>query len=247
MLRSPVTAVLTGLVLAQIGLLVTTLWLHRGLSHRAMSLRPGVTRILRVVLWMMTGIRPRQWVAVHRKHHANTDVDGDPHSPILLGFTRVQLTNAALYRRVARDEVTVRRYARDIPTDRWDTVLFDHALIGLGIGITLLCLIFGLWLGLLAAAVHTVSYLMLNAAVNAVGHTFGARPNDNLATNSQWLAWITAGEGLHNNHHAMPTSARFALSPGEVDPGWWIVRALVKAGWADVRLDQEQVRQRVAA
>jgi stearoyl-CoA desaturase (delta-9 desaturase) len=196
---------------------------------------------------MMTGIRPRQWVAVHRKHHANTDVEGDPHSPILLGFTRVQLTNAALYRRVARDEVTVQRYARDIPTDRWDSVLFDHALIGLGIGITLLCLIFGLWLGLLAAAVHTVSYLMLNAAVNAVGHTFGTRPNGNLATNSQWLAWVTGGEGLHNNHHAVPTSARFALSPGEVDPGWWVVRALVKAGWAHVRLDQEQVRQRIAA
>src|SRR5207249_9707430 len=108
-------------------------------------------------------------------------------------FMRVQFTNAALYRRVARDEMTVRRYARDIPADGWDRVLFDHALIGLGIGVALLCLVFGFWLGLLAAAVHAVAYLMLNAAVNAVGHTWGSRPHDNLATNSQLLALVTCG------------------------------------------------------
>jgi len=64
---------------------------------------------------------------------------GDPHSPVLLGFWRVQLANAVLYRRVARDGKTVERYARDLPPDRWDKLLFDHAFIGLGIGITMLC------------------------------------------------------------------------------------------------------------
>ena len=247
MLRSPLTAVLVGLAVAQVGMLVTTIWLHRALAHRAVTLSPAITRVFRVVLWMTTGIRPRQWVAVHRRHHAYTDVEGDPHSPVLFGFVRVQLGNAALYRRVARDDATVRRYARDLPADGWDRLVFDHAFVGLGIGIAFLCLVLGPWLGLVAAAVHAVAYLMLNAAVNAVGHTYGRRPHDNLATNSQWLAWITCGEGLHNNHHAVPTSARLALAHGEVDPGWWLVRLLARVGWADVRHDDERIRQRIAA
>jgi stearoyl-CoA desaturase (delta-9 desaturase) len=247
MFRTPLAAVLAGLALAELGTLITTVWLHRGLSHRAMTVGPGATRVLRVALWMLTGIRPRQWVAVHRRHHAHTDVEGDPHSPVLLGFARVQFTNAALYRRVARDEVTVRRYARDLPADGWDRALFDHALIGLAIGVVLLVLVFGPWLGLLAAAVHAVAYLMLNAAVNAVGHTWGSRPHDNLATNSQWLALVTCGEGLHNNHHAAPTSARLALARGEIDPGWGVVRLLVRAGWAEVRHDDERIRDPLAA
>ena len=99
--------------------------------------------VFRVLIWLMTGIRPRQWVAVHRKHHAFTDVPGDPHSPVLLGFWRVQLANAALYRKVARDGVTTQRYAKDLPPDRWDKLLFDHAFLGLGIGIGALCLVLG--------------------------------------------------------------------------------------------------------
>ena len=80
------------------------------------------------------------------------------------------------------------------------------------------------------AAVHAVSYVMLSGAINAVGHTRGRRPYDNPAGNSQWLALFTAGEGLHNNHHAAPTSARFALAPGEIDPGWWVTRGSSDAG-----------------
>jgi stearoyl-CoA desaturase (delta-9 desaturase) len=247
MLRTSLVAIVAGFALAQFANLITTLWLHRALSHRAMTLAPGITRVFRVLVWMLTGIRPRQWVAVHRKHHAYTDIDGDPHSPVLLGYLRVQLGNVGLYRRVARDELTVARYARDIPADRWDRAVFDHAFVGLGLGIVLLCVVLGPWLGLLAATVHAVTYLGLSAAVNAVGHTFGVRPNDNRATNSRWLAWLTAGEGLHNNHHAMPTSARFALARHEVDPGWWVVRALTRLGWAEVRLDREQVQRRIAA
>ena len=87
MLRSPLVAVFAGLALAEFALLVTTIWLHRTLSHRAMTVSPGLTRVFRVLTWITTGIRPRQWVAVHRKHHAFTDVEGDPHSPRLEGFS----------------------------------------------------------------------------------------------------------------------------------------------------------------
>ena len=240
-------AVVAGLAVAQFATLLTTVYLHRALSHRALALRPGAALALRALLWITTGIRARQWVAVHRKHHAFSDTAGDPHSPLLEGFAMVQFGNVALYRRALRDGTLVHRYARDLPPDRWDRVLFDHAFAGLGIGIAVLCVALGPAAGLLAALVHTATYLLLNAAINAVGHLWGRRPFDNRARNNQWLAWLTAGEGLHNNHHAAPTSAKLALGPGEIDPAWPFVRWLVRRGWATVRLDETRVKERLAS
>jgi stearoyl-CoA desaturase (Delta-9 desaturase) len=240
-----VDAVVAGLVLAQIGLMVTTVYLHRSLSHRALRLSPGVVAVCRVLTWMLTGMQPRQWVAVHRKHHAFTDTPRDPHSPIVLGFARVQFANALLYRRVARDPATVARYARDLPPDRWDRVLFDRAALGLGLGVAMLVLLVGWELALVVAVVHATYYLLGGGAINAVGHKWGRRPFDNLATNNQWLAWLVVGEGLHNNHHAASTSSRLSLSKGEFDPGWWCIRVLVGLRWATLR--HENVVGRVGA
>jgi stearoyl-CoA desaturase (delta-9 desaturase) len=238
-------AALAGLAVCQLALFLTTTYLHRALAHRALRMRPGLAMVCRVVLWVTTGIKPRQWVAVHRKHHAFTDVEGDPHSPVLRGYAAVQFGNVGMYRKVANDPKAVSRYARDVTVDRWDTMLFDHALVGLGIGIGLLCVVFGWKVGLLAAGIHTVSYLMLNAAVNAVGHRFGKRPNPGLATNSQWLAWLTAGEGLHNNHHAASTSAHLARSRGEHDPAWPAIRMARRLGWLTVRHEEPKLLPRV--
>jgi stearoyl-CoA desaturase (Delta-9 desaturase) len=240
------SALIAAAVVCQVALLVTTVWLHRTLSHRSMTVSPGVTWVFRVVTWATTGIRPRQWVAVHRKHHAFTDEEGDPHSPVLLGFAKVQIGNVLLYRKALKDPAIVARYARDIPHDRWDRYLFDHAVIGLGLGITVLCLVLGPWYGLLVAAIHTVAYLALNSAVNAVGHTFGSKPYPTTSTNNQWLAWLTAGEGLHNNHHAAPTSASLALNPGEIDPGFWLVRVLLWRRWATLRHEETRFKVRAA-
>ena len=231
-------AVLVGLAVCQIALFCTTVYLHRTVAHRGLSLAPPLRFAFRFLLWITTGIQPRQWAAVHRRHHAYTDVEGDPHSPVLLGFWRVQLTNAALYRRVARDGTTVNEYARDLAPDKLDTLVFDHAFVGLGIGIAILCVSLGWPYGLLAAGVHTVTYLMGNGAINAFGHVFGSKNYDNTATNLQWLAIIVAGEGLHNNHHAAPTSARLSHRRREIDPGWLMIRALVAFRLCTVRVEQ---------
>ncbi len=140
----------------------------------------------------------------------------------------------------AADPVNLRKYACDIPTDRFDRYAFDFSLLGLSIGIAILvvtmwALGFPLWVGLLAAGVHAVTYVMLSGAINGVGHTYGKQPYANSATNMQSLALVTGGEGLHNNHHAAPTSARFSLGSGELDPGWWLVRMLVFMRLAHVR------------
>jgi stearoyl-CoA desaturase (delta-9 desaturase) len=236
-------AVVVGLVVCQIGIFLTTVVLHRALSHKALTLAPPLMFACRVLLWITTGIRPRQWVGVHRRHHAFTDVEGDPHSPVISGFKTVQFGNVVLYRRAAKDGTTVDRYAKDMVPDRWDTVLFDHALLGLGIGVGIMFLLFwGNWrLVLVAAVVHMVSYLLLNSAVNAIGHRYGKRPYNGLAANTQWLAWLTAGEGLHSNHHAAPTSARLAFHKGEIDPGWWVIAAWRRLGWATVRHQEARI------
>jgi len=237
-------ALIVAFVVCQVALACTTIYLHRALAHKSLTLSPPVRMVFRVMLWLMTGIRPRQWVAVHRKHHAYTDVEGDPHSPLLLGFWKVQLGNVMLYRKSVRDGETTQRYAKDLPPDRLDKVLFDHAFIGLGIGITALCLVFGWEVGLIAAGIHTVLYLAINSAVNAIGHRFGSKSYENTARNNQWLAWLTVGEGLHNNHHAAPTSAKFALNGHQIDPGWWIIRGLVRTGQAKVRLNELRLVKR---
>ncbi len=238
---------MVGLVISQIGLFLTTVYLHRGLSHRALTVSRPAQMAFRILIWLTTGIRPRQWVAVHRRHHAFTDVRGDPHSPVLLGFWQVQLGNVYLYKRAIREGDPTMKYARDLPPDRLDKILFDHAVIGLGIGIAILCLVFGWEVGLMAAAFHTVLYLSLNAAVNAVGHKYGNKVYENGARNSQWLAWLAAGEGLHNNHHAVPTSAKLALARREIDPGYALVWLLAKTGQAKVRLSATRAAAGAAA
>ncbi len=224
-----------GVVTAQLATLATTVYFHRGLTHRALTVHPAAAFPLRVFLWISTGMRAREWVAVHRKHHAASDTPADPHSPIVLGFWRVQLANAALYRRVARDGETVDKYARDLPPDRFDRWFFDRAFLGLGVGIAIACLVFGWKTGLVVSVVHAVTYLMISGAINAVGHTYGSRPHDNLATNGRVLALLTLGEGLHNNHHNAPTSARFSERFGEIDFGWWTVRLLVAVRLVKIR------------
>jgi len=234
-------AVLVGLAVTVVANIATTVFLHRAMAHRALTLSPVAAFGFRTVIWITTGIRPRQWVAVHRKHHAFTDVDGDPHSPVLLGWFTVQMKNVSLYRRCASDPRTISRYAKDMPATRIDTVLFDRPFVGLGIGIALLCVMFGPAVGLLAAFVHVNLYLGGSAAVNAIGHHFGRKPYANGAGNLQWLAFLTAGEGLHNNHHAAPTSARLAHRWYEIDYGWWVIKVLSWMRLARVRLVEIKV------
>ncbi len=243
---SSARTLLVAALVTQASVFATTVYLHRVLAHRSLTVRPPVAFAFRLILWITTGIAPRAWVAVHRRHHAFSDTPQDPHSPVVLGFWAVQLGNVRLYRATIRDGVTVTKYSRDLPPDRFDRVLFDRAFLGLAIGITLLVLVLGPLGGLVAAGIHTLVYLAINSAVNAVGHTYGSRPYANLATNNQWLAWISGGEGLHNNHHAAPTSAWFSLAGGETDPGWWLIRLLLRTNQAEVRHEDVKLKQSAA-
>ena len=237
-LPEPLAAIVVGFLVAQLANLATTVYLHRAAAHRAVKLKAPVTFVFRAITWITVGIKPREWVAVHRKHHAFTDEVGDPHSPKLLGWVRVQMTNAALYRREARNPDTVRRYAKDMAPDWWDRHVFDHAFVGLGIGIGFLVVLLGPFWGVVAAVVHTVVYLGLSGAINAIGHQFGRRRYDNSARNVGWLALLTCGEGWHNNHHGAPTSARLGHRWWEIDFGWYAIAVFRSLGLAKIRLER---------
>jgi stearoyl-CoA desaturase (delta-9 desaturase) len=189
--------------------------------------------MFRFALWITTGLSTREWVAVHRKHHAFTDEEGDPHSPALVGFWSVQLGNVFHYLKEARNPGVIERYARDIEDDVWERWLFRHGLVGPLVGTTALCALIGVGWGLLAAATHGVIYVfVLSSSINGLCHHVGYRNFDNTATNIRLLALITGGEGLHNNHHGFPRSPKFSFRASEFDPAWPIIRLLVALGLA---------------
>ena len=229
-----VVAVLVGLGLAEAATLITTIYLHRVLSHKAIRLHPALTLFMRLGTWMLTSISPREWVAVHRKHHNFSDVEGDPHSPHIEGYWKIMLANVYYYRREANRYDTLEKYAADLPFDRLDRMFLRRGILGFSLTGVILVLLMGFGPGLVALATLAVVYLVLNAAINGAGHTFGYKSFANDATNLRLLALITFGEGLHNNHHARPASAKLSAFRGEFDPAWPVVRLLERLRLAEV-------------
>ena len=235
-------ALLGAFCLAQISTFCTTIYLHRTLTHRSLKLHPFVALLMHAELLVTTGIVPRQWVAVHRKHHQFADQEGDPHSPYIEGLWKVLFLNFMLYRKEIRSADTVQKY-----TPNWKNDLIDRiplpGTVGPFLGVTTLALAAGpllglsFWMGAAVGAVswfvHAVMYILLNSMINSVCHKIGYRTFDNKATNLQWVAWITAGEGLHNNHHEFPTSATMKTLRGEIDPAWPAIWLMEKLGLAE--------------
>jgi stearoyl-CoA desaturase (delta-9 desaturase) len=227
-LASLMLSLVVAAVLIQVAVFSTTIFLHRTATHRALVLHPAVAWLFRLSLWLTTGIATREWVAVHRKHHAFTDQEGDPHSPMLMGFWSVQLGNVFHYVKEAKNKDVVERYARDIHEDVWDRLFFNHGIAGLVVGIAALCAVLGLGWGLLAASVHAVMYVfVLSSSINGLCHHVGYKNFDNTATNLRLLALVTGGEGLHNNHHGYPRSPKFSFRTSEIDPAWPLIKLLI--------------------
>ena len=229
-----VVAMLVGLGLAEVATLITTIYLHRVLSHKSIRLHPALTMFMRFGTWMLTSISPREWVAVHRKHHNFSDVEGDPHSPHIEGYWKIMIGNVYYYRREANEDDTLEKYASDLPFDRLDMALLRNGTLGFSLTGLILVLLMGIGPGLVAISTLAVVYLLLNAAINGAGHTFGSKSFENDATNLKLLALITFGEGLHNNHHARPAAPRFSAFRGEFDPAWPVIRLLEKLRLAEV-------------
>jgi len=221
-------------------MMCVTLYFHRDQAHRSVDLHACVRHFCRFWLWMNTGASTREWVAVHRKHHAYCEQEGDPHSPRLFGLKKVLLEGAELYRAEARNPETVEKYAKGCPNDWLENHVY-HSRRGSYFGISLLVILdlvlFGVP-GIILIALQLSNMPLLAAGViNGLCHAKGYRnfETDDDSTNLWPIGVFIAGEELHNNHHAFPTSARFSMRRHEVDMGWLHLKALELFGLAKIR------------
>jgi stearoyl-CoA desaturase (Delta-9 desaturase) len=219
----------------QISVLFTTIYLHRASCHRGLELHPAIANLMHLHLSLFTGIVPREWVAVHRKHHHLSDREGDPHSPYLFGLWKVFFGNYFYYKSEIRHAATIRKYTPDYRPDLVDRIpLIRYGLLG---GLAIFAAMFGWLWGVVALLFHMVAYVLLNSSVNSFCHMIGYRNYDNTATNIRLVAWLTGGEGLHNNHHEHPSAAKFSrkFRRKEFDPAWPLIRLLESCGLARVK------------
>ena len=230
--------VIATIVLTQITIASVTIYLHRHQTHRALTLHPLISHFFRFWLWMTTGMVTAEWVAIHRKHHATTDVEGDPHSPIVLGLKKVFWQGAELYRKASNDEELVEKYSHGTPTDWIErNVYTPHSAKGIGLMLLIDLFLFGIP-GLSIWAIQMMWIPVWAAGVvNGIGHYWGYRNFEcqDAATNVfPWGFWI-GGEELHNNHHTFASSAKFSVKWWEFDIGWMYIRLLSFLGLARVK------------
>ena len=230
--------VIAGAIGVHITLIAITLYHHREQAHRSVDLHPALRHFFRFWLWMNTGVITKQWVAVHRKHHAMCERDGDPHSPQLVGLKTVLLQGAELYRQEARNPETVEKYGRGTPDDWVERHLYSRwPNVGVGLLFFVVVFLFGLP-GIALYGFQLITMPLLAAGIiNGLSHARGYRnfETEDASTNLWPLAVFVAGEELHNNHHAFPSSARFSQHPWEVDMGWLHLRLFAALGLARIR------------
>ncbi|MGG4604201.1 fatty acid desaturase [Paenalcaligenes sp. Me131] len=221
--------VLITLVLTHITIVSVTVFLHRSQAHRGLDLHPAVMHFFRFWLWMTTGMVTKEWVAIHRKHHARCEREGDPHSPVVFGLGMVFFRGAELYRLEATNEETLKRFGHGTPDDWMERNVYSkHNLLGILIMLVLDIMLFGLE-GLAVWAVQ-MAWIPFWAAgvVNGLGHAVGYRnfASPDTSTNVFPIGIIIGGEELHNNHHAYGTSAKFSSKWYEFDLGWCYISVL---------------------
>ncbi len=109
--------VVAELALTHVTIVTVTVFLHRLQAHRALDLHPAASHFFRFWLWLTTGMVTREWVAMHRRHHAKCETPGDPHSPRMLGLGKALTQGAELYGKAAGDPQTLIQYGRGTPDD----------------------------------------------------------------------------------------------------------------------------------
>ena len=208
-----------------------TLYLHRSQTHRSISFNPAIDHFMRFWLWVRTAMPTKEWVAVHRCHHANVDGPEDPHSPIVYGIWRVLFLGTRLYHTAAHDDEILAQYGKGTPEDALENLLYQPlSLLGPMLTLGTNLWLFGCWgLAIWLAQMAWIPFFAAGV-INGLGHWWGYRnfktPDHSRNLPGRYWSLLTCGEALHNNHHHLQNSARFAMRPGELDPGYWYFTAL---------------------
>jgi stearoyl-CoA desaturase (delta-9 desaturase) len=233
------------LVMTHFTILGVTIFLHRAQAHRALDLGPIPAHFFRFWLWLTTGMVTKEFVAVHRKHHAKCETEDDPHSPQTRGLKALLLTGVELYRTEAKNAETLVKYGHGTPDDWIERNLYTRfSWQGVGLMLIINVLAFGA-IGLTVWAVQMVWIpVWATGVINGIGHYWGYRNFEapDASTNVSPWGILIGGEELHNNHHTYPTSAKFSVKPFEFDIGWGYIRAMEVLGWAKVRKTAPQLK-----
>lgn len=228
---------LVGLVTTHASIIAVTLYLHRCQTHHSLALHPAVAHCFRFWLWLTTGMVTREWVAVHRCHHAHCESARDPHSPQVVGINKVLWRGTELYRDASSQSSLVERYGGG-PDDWIERRLYSrYTWQGVGLLLAIELVLSGpLGLTLWACQMMWIPFLAAGV-VNGLGHYTGYRNYDckEAATNIIPFGLLIGGEDLHNNHHTFPTSAKFSVRWFELDVGWLYIRLLRWLRLATVR------------
>ncbi|MEI8104474.1 MAG: acyl-CoA desaturase [Actinomycetes bacterium] len=222
-----------------------TIGFHRYFTHKGFETSTPVKAAL-AILGCMTMQGPlTQWVTDHRKHHAFSDGEGDPHSPhghgegvgaVIKGFVHSHV--GWMFRTKGMERGW--QYGKDLYDDRlirwidWLYLVWVAAtlgipfLIGYGIGGTDRGVEAMLWGGL----VRIFLFQHATFSVNSICHLYGRRdyPSRDESRNNWLVAMLVFGEGWHNNHHAFPASARHGLLRFQFDASWYLIRAMERLG-----------------
>ncbi len=225
------------LVATQLTIFSVTLYLHRSQAHRGVDFHPVLSHFFRFWTWLTTSMITKEWVAIHRKHHAKCETEEDPHSPRFKGIGKVFWEGVELYREARGMRADIEQYGKGAPSDWIERKLYTpHANLG---PVLLLFVSFALF-GFAGVAIWAIQMAWIPfwaaGVVNGLGHWWGYRnfETTDTATNlTPWGVWI-GGEELHNNHHAFPSSAKFALRKWEFDIGWGVIKGLEKLRLAKV-------------
>ena len=226
------------LALTHITIASVTIYLHRHSAHRALDLHPIPAHFFRFWLWMTTGMVTKEWTAIHRKHHAKCEREGDPHSPVVYGIEKVFWQGSELYRAEAKNQETLERFGHNTPDDWIERNLYSkYSALGVSLMLIIDVALFG-FLGLTVWAVQ-MAWIPVTAAgiINGIGHWWGYRNFEapDASTNISPWGILIGGEELHNNHHTYPTSAKLSVKPYEFDIGWLYIRILSGLGLARVK------------
>jgi stearoyl-CoA desaturase (Delta-9 desaturase) len=230
--------VLITLVLTHITIASVTIFLHRSQAHRSLDLHAAPAHFFRFWLWLATGQVTKEWVAIHRKHHAKCETADDPHSPYTHGIKTVLTRGAELYRAEAKVQETKDKYGHGTPADWIERNLYSRfTWQGVGLMLIIDVALFGA-VGLTVWAVQ-MAWIPVTAAgiINGLGHWWGYRNFEAQDGSTNLTPWgiLIGGEELHNNHHTYPTSAKFSVKPYEFDISWGYIRAMEMVGLAKVR------------
>ena len=225
------------LVFTQATIFAVTLYLHRSQAHRGVDFHPVIAHFFRFWTWLTTSMITKEWVAIHRKHHAKVETDEDPHSPVTKGIGMVFWRGVELYREARAMRADIEQYGRGAPDDWIERHLYTpHANLGPVALLAINSVLFGLpGVALWAIQMAWIPFWAAGV-INGLGHWWGYRNFESADTSTNltpWAFWV-GGEELHNNHHAFPSSARFSMRRWEFDIGWAAIRGLQAVGLAKV-------------